>query len=322
MPQCGSHILWCNLPIRFDTYRGCSYNCLYCREHKKLRSNEQPITLEGKLALKRFIAGQRTHDTKWCDWKIPLQWGGISDPFQPYEEVKQLSHQCLKIFADTYYPVVITTKSTLISRFDYLSVLGQCNAVIQISMACEKYDRFEPYAPCFQERLRQLPLLSSNAMRVLVRVQPYIRVVKKDIIKHFRQYRDAGVYGVMVSTIALNRKRYGFVKHGDLYIYTEDTMQKDYSEIRNACHDVGLKFFCPDGRLRYLSDSKTCCGCEGMDGFNMNKVNMNYATLAYTEKMQQPGTGEVFGNIWQRNPKYNWCRQASYKQCLEDYRLS
>ncbi len=317
MPQCGSHILWCDIPIRFDTYRGCSFGCLYCREHKKLRSKEIPQINEGELALKNFIKGQRTHDTKWCDWDIPLQMGGISDPFQPYEEVKRLTYKCLKIFADNYYPLIITTKSTLISRWDYLSILSQCNAVVQISMATAKYKGLEPHAPNFNDRLRQLSMLSSNVKRVIVRTQPYIRTIKKSMIGNLKRYKDSGVHGLIVATISLTKKRQGMVKHADMWLYPENEMYQDYSEIRQACHDNKLKFYCADGRLRYLSDSLTCCGCEGIDGFKPNTANLNHDNREYTDKMKETGTGEVFGNIHQREPYYSQCRASSYMACME-----
>ena len=33
--KCGSQIVLCNLPIRFDTYVGCSHGCRYCFVQKK-----------------------------------------------------------------------------------------------------------------------------------------------------------------------------------------------------------------------------------------------------------------------------------------------
>jgi len=316
MPSCGSHILWCDIPIRFDTYRGCSFGCLYCREHKKQRAGLAPQRMETEIALRRFIEGKRVCETKWCDWDIPIQWGGISDPFQPYEEVKRLSYNCLKVFAESYYPVIITTKSILISRWDYLSILSQCNAVIQVSMASERYKGLEPHAPSFNERLRQLPMLSSNTKRVLVRTQPYIRAIKRDIIGNLQRYKDSGVHGVMVSTISLTRKRQGMIKHGDMWLYPENQMIDDYSEIKQACHDHKLKFYCPDGRLRWLSDSLTCCGIDGL-GWKPNTANLNHEDREYTDKMKEIGTGEVFGNIQRREPYYSQCRASSYMACME-----
>ncbi len=35
MPTCGSQIVICDLPIRFDTYFGCTHQCKYCFAVKK-----------------------------------------------------------------------------------------------------------------------------------------------------------------------------------------------------------------------------------------------------------------------------------------------
>ena len=35
MPKCGSQIILCNVPIRFDTYKGCSHACKYCFVYRK-----------------------------------------------------------------------------------------------------------------------------------------------------------------------------------------------------------------------------------------------------------------------------------------------
>ncbi len=85
MPKCGSQCYLCDLPIRFDTYEGCSHACEYCFvKRKNTISNIKDG--EGPEALLKFIKGQRNAETSWCDWNIPLHWGGMSDPFQPVEK--------------------------------------------------------------------------------------------------------------------------------------------------------------------------------------------------------------------------------------------
>ena len=86
MPKCGSQVLLCDLPVRFDTYKGCSHGCVYCFAQKKANMSDiKPY--ESVFVLKNFIEGKRGRDTSWCDWDIPLHWGGMSDPFQPAEKV-------------------------------------------------------------------------------------------------------------------------------------------------------------------------------------------------------------------------------------------
>ena len=80
--KCGSQIILCNLPVRFDTYRGCSHGCRYCFAQKKndISHIERDESVDG---LRSFIEGKRGNETEWCDWNIPIHWGGMSDPFQP-----------------------------------------------------------------------------------------------------------------------------------------------------------------------------------------------------------------------------------------------
>lgn len=79
MPKSGSQVILCDVPIRFDTYEGCSHNCAYCFVKRKNTldvSNGESID-----SLRKFIAGQRTGETNWCDWDIPIHLGGDERPF-------------------------------------------------------------------------------------------------------------------------------------------------------------------------------------------------------------------------------------------------
>lgn len=52
--KCGSQIVLCNLPIRFDTYVGCSHGCRYCFVQKKngqLEAVKKGDTVESLKAL-------------------------------------------------------------------------------------------------------------------------------------------------------------------------------------------------------------------------------------------------------------------------------
>lgn len=90
--KCGSQIILCNLPVRFDTYRGCSHGCRYCFAQKKndISRIERDESVDG---LRSFIEGKRGNETEWCDWNIPIHWGGMSDPFQPVEKQIRASYE-------------------------------------------------------------------------------------------------------------------------------------------------------------------------------------------------------------------------------------
>lgn len=129
--KCGSQVILCNLPVRFDTYKGCSHGCKYCFAQKKqnIAKIQRDETVE---ALRSFVEGKRGRETAWCDWNIPIHWGGMSDPFQPIEKNIRASYDCLKLLAETKYPFVVSTKGRLVADPEYLDLLAQCNCVVQV----------------------------------------------------------------------------------------------------------------------------------------------------------------------------------------------
>lgn len=209
--KCGSQIILCNLPVRFDTYRGCSHGCRYCFAQKKndISHIERDESVDG---LRSFIEGKRGNETEWCDWNIPIHWGGMSDPFQPVEKQIRASYECLKLLAETKYPFVVSTKGRLIADPEYLDLLAQCNCVLQISMVCSKYDRLERGTPSYEERLTILKTVSARVQRTIVRIQPYMPEVFHDVMKNIPRIAEAGAYGVIVEGMKFFKAKPGMTK--------------------------------------------------------------------------------------------------------------
>ena len=191
MPDCGSQIILCDLPVRFDTYKGCSHGCSYCFVSRKADIS-QIATGESAASLRSWIAGKRTSRTAWCDWDIPLHWGGMSDPFQPAEKVKGRSLEALRVFAETQYPFVVSTKSALIAEEPYFSLIKQCNCVVQFSIVTPEYDKIEKGASSYRERLEAARNIATHK-RVIFRLQPYIPGAFRQVLNNLREFAEAGV---------------------------------------------------------------------------------------------------------------------------------
>lgn len=302
--SCGLQCINCPYPIHLDTYSGCSHACRYCFANEKLTiSNIKP--LNNAKALRSFINGHRTLETKWCDWNIPIHWGANSDPFQACENEYKRSLECLQVFAETKYPFIVSTKNpVLVIKKPYLSLLKRCECVFQISMACSKYDKLEAGAPNYEKRLRAAKILSNHVRRVIVRIQPYFIDCKKDIIKELPRYKDAGIYGIIVEGYKSKKKQKGMIKDGSRYKFPMDLLAVHFKQIKQAAHDAGLVFYCADDGLDHLSDDLDCCGTQGLENFKSNKYTMSY--LAYkpeianpTKAMQEKGTTRPFRSIRQ-----------------------
>ena len=322
MPNCGSQIILCDLPVRFDTYNGCSHGCKYCFVTRKADISKISNG-EGPEALRHFIAGRRTGETDWCDWDIPLHWGGCSDPFQPVELERGLSMACLRVFAETQYPFVVSTKGTgILTRPEYLDVIKRCNAVIQVSMVAPMFDALEPGAPTFEQRLNALPALAANSKRLIVRIQPYVREAKGDIIKRLPQYRDAGVYGITIEGIKYFNRRPGMVKCGGDFVYPVDVLERDYLQIRAACQLVGIHFFCAENRLRQLGEDLCCCGIAGLSGFHGNRANLIHMlagdAVNFTDKMMsRDARNQGFKALAQTTAATKYFRTHTFAEIME-----
>ena len=300
MPDCGSQCILCDVPIRYDTYEGCSHGCRYCFVQRKADLTDIKRG-ESAKALKDFINGKRTQVTKWCDWDIPLHWGGMSDPFQPCEKTMRCSYNALKVFADTKYPFIVSTKGKLITDPEYLELLKECNVVVQISAVCSKYDKLERGCPPFLERVEMARTLAPLVPRVIIRMQPYMHEVRKDVLNSLELVADAGVYGVILEGMKFIKKKPGLIKVGGDYCYPKEVLQQDFEQIRDRAHELGLKFFAGENRLRTMGDSLTCCGCDGLEGFRVNKYNLNHLVNGDvqqpTERMTERQTGICFKTL-------------------------
>ena len=261
-----------------------------------------PDKLGGMLdGLRSFIEGKRGNETEWCDWNIPIHWGGMSDPFQPVEKQIRASYECLKLLAETKYPFVVSTKGRLIADPEYLDLLAQCNCVLQISMVCSKYDRLERGTPSYEERLTILKTVSARVQRTIVRIQPYMPEVFHDVMKNIPRIAEAGAYGVIVEGMKFFKAKPGMTKIGGDFCYPLPRLRHDFEAIKAECHRYGLKFYSGENRLRAMGDSMTCCGIDGLPGFRPNEYNlcmlMNGKNPEPTEKMKEVGTGGPFKTL-------------------------
>lgn len=319
MPRSGSQCWLCDLPIRYDTYEGCTHDCKYCFVRRK--SGLEVKNGESANALRKFIEGYRNRETNFVDWNIPLHWGGMSDPFQPCERKYKRSLEALKVFAETGYPVVISTKGRICVEEPYISLIRKCNAVMQVSALCSKYDHLEKGAPPFEERLEIIETLSKNAKRVIVRCQPYIHDVFPDVYANIKRFAGAGAYGVIFEGIKFIKKKTGLVKRGGDWVQPKELLQIDFAKFKKECHANGLKFYSGENCLRSMGDSLTCCGIDGLEGFIPNRYNLNHimnGDIAAPTKVQtEIGTADCFKSIFQRTAMTRICNKSSFENMIK-----
>ena len=326
MPKCGSQCILCDIPIRLDTYVGCSHGCKYCFA-EKFRDMKDIEVDETATQLKGFIEGKRNDTTNWCDWNIPLHIGGMSDPLQPVEKQKRVFYECLKVLVDTQYPYVVSTKGRLLGDEEYLSLIEKSNGVVQVSLVCSSYDKIETGCPSFEERLNIIRKVAPRVKRVIVRIQPYMHEVFDEVFENLEKFKKAGVYGVVVEGMKFPKKIEGLVKVGGDFTYPYDVILSDFLKLKDEAHRVGLKIYAGENRIRKYGDSLSCCGFDGLEGFVGNCYNLNHILNGDKQvpeknsKMFEEGTGGAFTAIsanTKNSKKYH--NQSFYYSMLEYYK--
>lgn len=243
----------------------------------------------------------------------------MSDPFQPIEKKHRYSLDALKVFKETQYPFVVSTKGKLVAEQEYIDLLKDCNCVVQISMACSKYDKIEPGCPTFEERLKMLEKVSKVA-RVNVRVQPYLIEAHNDIKNNIERFAKAGAYGAIFEGMKFSVKQKGLVKVGGDMVYPINALKHRFEELKNVCHDNGLRFYSGENRLRKMGDSLCCCGIDGMKGFKGNKFNINHFINGDpqnpTAKMSEINTASCFKGKYQEAGASQIIRKKNFKDMM------
>jgi hypothetical protein len=249
-----------------------------------------------------------------------MHWGGVSDPFQPMEIKYKRSLGLLKVFEKTKYPFIFSTKGKIVASSEYINLLRYCNVVGQVSMLTPKYDKIEPGAPPYSERLKVLDALIPVCKRVNVRLQPYTLDVLDDVLDSLSTYAEMGVYGVTIEGIKTWYASKGLIGLAGDFVYPKAILESHYQKIRKEAHRVGLQFFVGENRLRNMGDSLCCCGSAGLDGFRENKANLNhyfFDKMEFTKQMEVSGTAYVLKTLYQTTIATRILHRVSFREMME-----
>lgn len=199
-PRWSGEICDCSMPLTFDTYSTCAYNCLYCfaffqknncvRGYKgNLDVNKRTVRSVNPEKVKRMFINCLNDDPQnkieeqiypYIKNRITMQWGGLADGFDDNERKYGVSLELLKFFDEIDYPLSISTKGawwTKDKRYMDLVKKHKHNWHFKISIITldpVKSNFIEEYCPTPQERLEAIKRLSAHGIHVTLRLRPFI----------------------------------------------------------------------------------------------------------------------------------------------------
>ncbi len=300
-----NQIYFCGVPFRLDTYSGCSHRCSYCfvraaeltsasRDNKGqwiIAANPQDVRRDLITALDTS-SSRESITIEWLRHRVPIHWGGMSDPFQLAEKRFGVSKKIMELLSWYEYPTVISSKGMECAEPEYLELLKQGRYAYQVSLVSDDEEfvkALEPNAPLASERLKLLELLANNGIWTAVRIQPVIpnTVIEQKLPEFIARLAKIGVkfivtegYKVPVRAEteqsyiwslcpnAVKEYQYNDVKSEGFELLLPSWRKWQYVKIaKQACHENGILYGCGDNDMRDLGDVICCCGIDNVPGF-------------------------------------------------------
>ncbi len=188
-PAVTSQFCVCPIPFHFDTYRGCSYGCLFCfardfiqfsRRNQDDESKRKQSYLEGNSpeGLQKWIdMSSDTYDYTKAETvafreRIPVKIGATADPFPICETKERITYDCLQIFNKYDYPVQISTKNPEVFLSYAQDFVG---ANIALNVSCSFCDddiarKIECSAIAPSRRFAAIKQLTEMGYKITVRI--------------------------------------------------------------------------------------------------------------------------------------------------------
>ena len=298
-----SQFTHCAIPFRLDSYKGCYFNCKYCftKTINGLSYKNSVIPTKIKILEDIFKKAYSEHsndinsvEIDALKKRVPVHFGGMSDPFQPIELQNRISLKILKLLKEYEYPVVISTKSILPKRDEYLKLISDLSHIsFQVSISPLKNSiskKVEEVSPPQKERLNLIKLYSNMGIHTTCRLQPiFYNLIEENIEQILKNLADIGCKHIITEgykhytfnkykikkdlDLALNMEIEKEIKNlggnfkGPYMEYPSLYKLKKIIKIAKMIRGEGMTFGSGDNDIRHIGDSPCCCGVADLNGF-------------------------------------------------------
>jgi DNA repair photolyase len=313
----------CSMPMTFDQYNNCGYTCLYC-----FSANQRGLNRSGSESGKEYIAKKEIKavdvnkikklftnpDNDFKDYiekRIVMQWGGLSDPFCPFEKEYGVGLVLLRFFREIDYPLCFSTKAVWWLDDERYTELFKNNPSWNVKISIITLDEhksrvIEKGVPSSEKRILGLKKITDlNCGGATLRLRPFmIGISSPRHLELIERSADAGATALSTeffcldvrSKILKDRLKYisklaGFSYTNFYKKYSVDVgyrrlnrnVKRPYMEdMKNKCDEVGMRFYASDAHFKELCNNGSCCGLS--EDWNYSRGQFTEALLICKEK--------------------------------------
>ncbi len=193
-PRISSEANDCSMPLTFDLYSKCTFNCHYCFSSMQSANNPscKGNTKFGAVNIKKLIkvmSGQYPDNPYYKNFfkhRFLLHIGGLSEPFCYAEEIHHRCYELLEYLAAEKYPTVFSSKGyymflTKKKNKKYLKLFQDSaknnNFAFAHSIICDSDKTgklIEPNVPSVTKRIEAIKILADLGYWNVLRLRPFI----------------------------------------------------------------------------------------------------------------------------------------------------
>ena len=308
-----SQFLFCGLPLRLDSYRGCGFQCAFCFARQRGGNTPEAVVVPARPeSIRRTFERAFRSDEhslgvvgQFLRRRAPIHFGGMSDPFQPIETRYRITQATLGLLGEYDYPTVISTRGSLVACAPYIDLLRNMKSVVvQFSMSSSRDEIarvLEPRSTPPSEMLRCMEILAQHRIPVTCRWQPYVPGQSEGAAEFSKRVSSTGCSHVSFEHLKVPLERNAllwreFVQEVGVDFYARykaegaardgrelvlPPIRKLYAVMETATEvrRYGMTFGAADNEFQHFSDTDCCCsGVDQFPGFeNYFKHQIGFA---------------------------------------------
>ncbi len=313
-----SQIGFCQVPLRLDAFNQCSFSCSYCfaKARGGYRGDRTIQIARAQNLEERFRRIQEglisSAVDEFLSRKIPIQFGGMTDPFSSFEQKGGAALKLLQVLAIHKYPTLISTKSAMLSNLAYVNLLAAGNFLVRFSISVIRGDdrtNIEKGTPSPTELFRTIEILSERGIKCAVRLQPVIPGHEQYAFDLIKKAKDSGAKHITLEYLKLPTddlkspictltsrsgerlidlyRRCGATQQGRELVLPRESKIGFLSETSKFAREQGLSVGFGDNEFLPYSDGRSCCSGADLHLTNLNLFESNPASLIRRKKKHE-----------------------------------
>lgn len=296
-PRWSNEYLDCSMPMTFDTYSFCSFNCIYCfsfyQKSISLKGYKKEVSAVNPEKVKKmFLLEKSSQFSSFIKQRKFLQWGGLADPFDEFERKYEIGLELLQFFKQINYPICFSTKGTFWVYDERYKKLfyNQPNWYVKFSIINlneTKSKLIEIGVPSPLERLQAMKEFSKvNPGRAILRLRPFIIGLsdkEDEYLELIKLAKESGAEAVSTEFFCLEErcikakkyyerisgivgynifdfyKKFSYKQAGYLRL-NRDIKIKYWSKMEDLCKKLNMRFYVSDNHGKDFCHNGSCCG--------------------------------------------------------------